>query len=122
MLNSLQNGRSSLIFTTLLEYITTYTIITKNSFVHFTQFSSHYSLFCLLIKPSFQSPVTLSFSIPQQFLASLFLRTAIPTIPTTIAFSLPQPFSQYRLCRGTNEQGSLLTIGFVLISLSFLEV
>ena len=34
----------------------------------------------LLIKSSLQSPITLPFSIPQQFFTSLFLRTAIPTI------------------------------------------
>ena len=33
----------------------------------------------LLIKPSLQFPITLSFSIPQQFFTCLFLRTAIPT-------------------------------------------
>ena len=34
----------------------------------------------LLIKPSLQFPLTLSFSIPQQFFTCLFLRTTIPTI------------------------------------------
>ena len=46
----------------------------------------------LLIKPSLQSSLILSFSIPYQFFTSLFLRTTIPTIyiksifPTSVIY------------------------------------
>ena len=54
----------------------------------------------LFTKPSLRSQLTLAFSILQQFFTSLFLRTAIPAIPTPKTFSLTQPWESLddRLC------------------------
>ena len=71
----------------------------------------------LFTKSFLQSPLTLPFSIIQQFFTSLFLHTTIPTIYTK-NISLPQPFRQFRLPRGTRELGSLARNNTVLISLS----
>ena len=43
MLNSLQNGRCSFIFRTLLADVTTPTISTKDHFLYFSQLSPHFS-------------------------------------------------------------------------------
>ena len=122
-----QHGQQQLylLFTTLLVHTTNTTISTKKS-VPLLQsiFTSLFYLY-LFTKSFLQSPLTISSSIPQQFVTSLFLRTAIPTIYTKNIF-LTQPFSQSRLRQGTRELGSfvesLVRTDTVLISTLYLKV
>ena len=89
----MQNGKSCLISTTLLVHTTTATISIKNLFVHFRQIFIYIFRPYLFTKPSLQFPLTLPFSIPQQFFTSLFSHTAIPTSYTKSIFpaSVLQP-------------------------------
>ena len=122
VLNSLQNDRISLIFTTLLVHTTTPKISTKNPFLHFSQFSPPY--FPLLVHKAILTILTslaLSFPNPQQFFAFLFLHTAIPTNYTKSIF-LTSAFSQCRPCQGIIEQESLVRTDTVLIFPFFLKV
>ena len=122
MLNSLQNDRSSLIFTTLLVHTTAPKISIKSPFLHFSQFSLPYSP--LLVHKAILTiltSLTLSFPNPHQFFTFLFLHTAIPTNYTKSIF-LTSDFSQYRLCQEIIEQESLARTGTVSISPFFLKV
>ena len=64
MLDSLQNGRCSFIFTTLLAHVTSRTISTKIYFSTSVNFHLLFQLY-LFTKSSLQSPLTLNSSIPQ---------------------------------------------------------
>ena len=100
VLNSLQIGRCSLIFTALLMHTTTLTISTK-IFLRLILAS----LFRpeLFIKSFLQSLLTLPSSVPQHF------STPYVCVQQSVqVFSLPQPFSQFRLNQGTSKQGSLV--------------
>ena len=100
VLNSLQIGRCSLIFTALLMHTTTLTISTK-IFLRLILAS----LFRpeLFIKSFLQSLLTLPSSVPQHFSTPYFC-----VQQSVQVFSLPQPFSQFRLNQGTSKQGSLV--------------
>ena len=74
MMNSLQNGRYSFIFTTLL--VQSPPIIRFSTSVSF-HLPFHLCLFTTLF---LQSPPTIPSPKPQQFLTFLFLRTNIPVI------------------------------------------
>ena len=87
MLNYLQNGRCALILITSLAHTTTPAISTKNPFLYFSQFF-------LFTKSSIQSPLTLPFSIPQQF--SPPQCCSQPSQKPEIS-SLPQSFIQFKL-------------------------
>ena len=114
MLNSLQNGRSSFIFTTLLVDTTTPSISTKKTVpllqTIFTFLFNPY----LFAKSSLLSPLRLHFSIFQQLFTSQKSRPKF--------VSLSQPFSQRSLRQGTRGLGSLVRTNTVLISLFFLKV
>ena len=81
----------------------------------------------LSIKSSLQSPLTLSSSIPQQYLIFLFLRTAIATVFIKSIFptSIIQPIQgtlREKKGEDTYEQGSLLRTEAALVSLIFLKL
>ena len=84
MLNSLQNGRCSFIFTTLVVETTNAATLIRKQFFFFSQvFLFHPYLFT---KSSLQFPLTLPSCITQQLFTSLFLRTTILTIYTKNIF------------------------------------
>ena len=118
MLHSLQNGRCSFIFTTLLVVHTT-TLksplkIRSSTSVNFYLHTPNLLIHKIIL------PISTS-SIPQQFFTFLFLRTTIPTIYPKSIF-LPQPFSRFRLRQGISERGSLVRNDTVLTSPFFLKV
>ena len=114
MLNSVQNGRSSLIFTTLLVHATTPTFSTKNQFLNSANFQ-------LPISPLLVPKTILTTPTNTLFLYTYFCIQ--PSLQSSLKlFLLPQPFTQYTLTQGTNEQGSLVRTDTVLISVFFLEV
>ena len=114
MLNSLKNDRCSFIFTILFVHTTTPTICNKNPFFYFCQFSPPYSTLTWsqnhLYNPHQHSlPLHLShFSPPNKLHQKIF--------------SLPQPFSQFRLCQGPRELGSLVGTDTAWICPFFLKV
>ena len=121
MLNSLQNGRCSFIFITLLVHTNTpYNHHGKSALLLQPIFISlfHSQLFT---KSSFQFQLTVPFSIPRQLLTSLFC--VLPSQQSTPKIlSPPQSFSPFRLRQRIRELGTLVRTGTVLISPFLLEV
>ena len=79
MLNYLQNGRCSFIFTTRLVHTTNATISAKKQFLYFSQFSPPYSTLVHKII------LTISTNTPCLYTSAIFhlsLRTTVPTIYT----------------------------------------
>ena len=75
----------------------------------------------LFTKSSLQSPLSLPFSISQQFFTFFFyVQPSQQSIPKLL--SLSQPLSQFGLHQGTRELGSLVTTGTVLIFPFFLRL
>ena len=97
VLNSLQNGNCSFIFTT---NPTVHKTVSPLQLISMSLFQPY-----LFKKLSLQSLLTLFTSILSNFLPPYFC--VQPSLQSTSKlFSLPQPFSQSRLRQGTNEQGS----------------
>ena len=119
MLDSLQNGRYSFIFTTLLVHTTTPTISTKNPFLSFSQFLPPCStLPCSQDHPYILTNIhVLSTSLILQLLIVTYnLRNPI----YTKSISLLQPLSQFSLRAGTRKLGSLVETDTVLVSIFLL--
>ena len=95
MPNSLQNGKCSFIFTTLLVHTTNATISTKKPFVYFSQFSPP-------ISPLFvhKTHLTISTNIPFFYTLSIFYLPSFAVNHTKFLHQnifLPQTFCQVRL-------------------------
>ena len=106
MLNSLQNGGSSFIFTTLLVYTTTSAISTKSPLLQST-FTSLFHAY-LLAKSSLRFPT----NIPFLYTSAVFHLPIFCVQPsqqsTSTIFSLLQPISKFRLHQSTKELSSLV--------------
>ena len=111
MLNSLENGRCSFIFTSLVVH-TTPIISTKNTFLYFSQFSSPYSTLTCSQNHPYKPTNTPFLYISAIFHLPFFAYNHLHFLP-------PHPFSQLRVRQGTMEPGSLVRTGTVLISLLF---
>ena len=94
MVNSLQYADAVSFFTTPLVHATTSTIPTNNPFLYFSHFSTSCS-------------------------TSLLDHKTIQTMPTNTPFLYTQSCSQFRLCQGSNEQGSFVRTDTILISSCF---
>ena len=120
LLNSLQNGKCSFIFTTLLVHTTNATISTKSR--SSTSVNFHYPLWTLLVHKII---LAISTDIPFLYISVVFHLPVLVQLSQQSKpkiFSLPQPFRQFRLNQGTNELGSLVRAGNVLIPSFFLKV
>ena len=111
MLNSLEIGRCSFIFTSLVVH-TTPIISTKNTFLYFSQFSSPYSTLTCSQNHPYKPTSTPFLYISAIFHLPFFAYNHLHFLP-------PHPFSQLRVRQGTMEPGSLVRTGTVLISLLF---
>ena len=120
MLNSLESDKCSFIFTTLLVHTTNATISTKSR--SSTSVSFHYPLWTLLVHKII---LAISTDIPFLYISVVFHLPVLVQLSQQSKpkiFSLPQPFRQFRLNQGTNELGSLVRAGNVLIPSFFLKV
>ena len=115
MLAELLNGRCSFIFTNLFTHTTTLTSILIIPLFQ-SIFTSPFHP-CLFRKSTLQFPLTLPYSIAQQFFAVVFLCTTIPTIFTKNIFP-----TCIRLHQGTRELESLVKTYTALIPPFFLKV
>ena len=106
ILSSLQNGKCSFIFSTLLVHTITTKISTKKS-VGLVQsiFASLFHIY-FFTKSCLQSPLNLASSIPHQFFTSIFLGTTIPTIYTKNIFATSAVYPTKALSRDQGAQES----------------
>ena len=84
---------------------------------------SHFSYFSLLNPPLLVHKIILTIPTNTPFLyISAIVHLPTPSLQATSKeFPLPQPFSQFRVCQGTNEQGSIVRTDTDLSSLFFLK-
>ena len=121
VLNSMQNGKCSFIITTLLVHRTASSISTENPFLYFSQFLPPYStLTCSQNHPYSSHYDSLSLYLSNFSPPYFCVQPSQQSTPKML--SLPQPFSNFRLCEGTRELGSLLRTCTVLISHFFFKV
>ena len=91
MLNSLQNGKGSLIFTNLLVHINNLTNSIRNPIRQFSKFWPPY--FPLLVhKTILTIPINIPFLHTSAIFHLRFLSCSHPSCPCTKTFSIPQPW------------------------------
>ena len=115
MLNYLQNGMCSFIFMTLVWMqppLKSPPKIHSSTSVNF-----HHAVSPLLFKKSsLRFPLTLRFSIPQQFFTSLFFRTTIPATYTKNIF--PTPAIQQTQAMESWEEWQCFNLSFLSLSMN----